>query len=497
MPACLLIAGGALLWPEAMTATFVGFTKSVYDTLGGFLLLSVSAFLLLCLVLACGPWGRVRLGGDDERPEHSTLSWLAMLFAAGIGSGLLFWGVAEPLTHHLAPPRGAPGTAATAREALLVTNYHWGLHAWGCYGLSALVLAYFQYRHGTTALASSPLRHSFRGRWIVPVATVADVVAIFAVVFGTAAAMMTGTLQLRAGIARLLGQDPGTPMLLAIAAALALTSILSAVSGIGRGIKLLSSLNIILASLLLISVLLLAQTGDLLAGFIAQIADYIVHLPQLTIAAHPYLDVIPWRRSWSLPYFMWWIAWAPFVGVFIASISRGRTIRGFVLGVILAPTAISALWFAVFGRAGIAAYEGGADELATVIRTDAAATLFELLAHLPATTALSILAVALMFFFLVTSLDSATYVLAMLAQGGERTPARSRRIAWGLGLGLLATALLFTSTIDTIKAIAVLGAIPFVFILWLQALALVRALWRDRRGADDASSDDVVAPHTR
>jgi glycine betaine transporter len=481
LPLCAAVAAWGILDPGKLGEVAELFTHTVFGALDWFYMAAVTSFLLLCIWLALGRYGSIKLGGPEDEPEFSTVSWIAMLFAAGMGAGLLFWGAAEPLTHLVSPPIGVPSTAATARRAMVLTNFHWGLHAWAVYGIGGLVLAYFGFRKKTPYLAGAPLRAAFRGRWVEPVALLADVIAVLAVAFGVAGSLGMGTLQVQAGLHAVAGvSDSSLTVRVIILVSMAVCYMLSASTGLDKGIKWLSNINMGLAVLLLIFVLGTGPTGFLLSTFVTSLGDYASNLVGLSLRLYPFSDIDDWLASWTLTYFIWWIAWTPFVGIFIARISRGRTVRSFVLAVLLAPSLVSVLWFSVFGGAGFDMQMHGAGGLGALVREDVTAALFSIFDRMPMSELLSGIAIALVFIFIVTSVDSATYVLGMLTSRGSQNPSASRKLAWGIGLGALASTLLFAGDIAAVRAVAVLGAVPFTFILLLQVAALLRVLRTER-----------------
>lgn len=480
LPACAAVAIAGLVSPDALEAWAHVLTRLAFRALDWFILATVSGFVLLCLWLGFGRYGHIRLGAPDERPEFSTPSWLAMLFAAGMGVGLLFWGVAEPLSHFNSPPQGTGGTADAAGVALVRSLFHWGLHAWGIYCFSGLALAYFGFRRRAPHLAGTPIRQVFRGRWVGPVAGLADLVAVLAVAFGVAGSTGTGVMQLQAGLHVVAG-TPGqsTAFAMGILALLVAAYMTSAATGINKGIKWLSNLNMAVAVVLLVFMLLAGPTAFLLRSLFTSLGDYLSGLVDLSLELLPYRGTDPWLETWTLTNFVWWVAWAPFVGVFIARVSRGRTLREFVLGVLLVPTVFSLLWFVVFGGTALHEELYGTGGLARLVREDVTVTLFALFDRLPLSGLLAGGAIVLVFIFLVTSLDSATFVLGMLTSRGSPDPSLGRKAAWGIGVGALGAALLLSGNVHAVRAVSISGAMPFVLILLLQAVALVRALGQE------------------
>ena len=476
-----------MLWPDALESATTLLTSTVFRSLDWFYLASVTAFLAIALFLAFGPYGHVRLGKDAEKPEFSTLSWLAMLFSAGMGAGLLFWGVAEPMSHFANPPLGEPLTPTAARQAMVLANFHWGLHAWAIYCLAALVLAYFRFRHDCAYLPGAPIRSAFRGRWVGPAARVADVIAVLAVAFGVAGAMGLGVLQIQTGLSVASGATlEGTGFAFAILLVLFVAYMASAATALDKGIKWLSNINMLIAIALLLFVLLAGPTAKLLRTFVTGIGDYLSGLVAISFRLYPYEGIGEWLQSWTLTYLIWWIAWAPFVGVFIARISRGRTIREFVLGVLLAPTVFTMLWFAVLGGTAFDQETSGHGGIARLVAEDVTVALFAVFDHLPMSAILTGTGVLLIFVFVITSVDSATYVLSMMTSDGEMNPSRRRKLTWGVLLALLGGALLVTDNVGTVRAIAISGALPFTFVLLLQVGAVLRRIVLDARARKKA-----------
>lgn len=477
---CLPIGMWGVLAPDQMTAAAMQFTTYVMTGASWFWLVLCTGLVILSAALALGPYGKIRLGADDDRPEFSTGSWLAMLFAGGMGAGLLFWGVAEPVTHFDGPPGMLGGTPEAAREAMVITNLHWGLHAWAIYGVCGLVIAYFAFRRGERSLISTPIRAIFRGTAAGRAATAADVLGVIAVVFGLAGSLAMGTLQVRSGLSTVFAIVPTETVSLAILGVLFVFYMLSASTGVDKGIKILSNINISIAIAIMLFVILFGPTEFVLETFVTTIGAYASRLPEMAFKLFPYEGLTDWSVTWTLTYLIWWLAWGPFVGVFIARISRGRTIREFCAGVILVPTLFSILWFSTFG--GSAFYielfgPGGLSELVAADVTDALFAFFE---YFPLSTALSAMAVLLIFIFLVTSADSGTFVLSMMTTNGNLNPPTGHKLIWGILIATLTGATLFSGSVEVARAMAATGAIPFSAILLLQVVGLMRALREDR-----------------
>ena len=477
-----LLVLGFGLWglvsPDVMTAVSVGMVDFVLESIGWLYLALCSGFMVLGGWLAFGRYGRVRLGPDDSRPEFSTVSWLAMLFAGGMGAGLVFWGVAEPVSHFAHPPGDMAGsTPESARQAMMLTNLHWGLHAWSIYAVCALVLAYFIFRRGMPGLISTPIRATLpASRPTRLLGFTSDIVATFAVVFGLAGSLVMGVLQVRAGVTEVFGVAPTTAVSVVILGLLAAAFMLSASTGLSKGIQILSNINMVLVILLLLVVSVFGPTAYIMDAFVNSIGDYIAALPAYSFRILSYENQTDWTSAWTLTYLIWWVAWGPFVGIFIARISRGRTIREFCIGVILIPTLFSIFWFAALGGTSVWIELNGGGGLAELVNEDVATALFAFLDYMPFGTLLGLMALFLVFIFLVTSADSGTFVISMMTSEGTLNPKTSLKLAWGAAITLLTLAILLSGSVEIAKAMAIFGAVPFTLILVVQIVGFLRAL---------------------
>ena len=429
--------------------------------------------------LALSPYGKIRLGQDDDRPEFSTVSWLTMLFAAGMGVGLLYWGTAEPLTHFdFAKSLG--GDRKAASTALFVTNFHWGLHAWAIYALTALVLAYFGFRKGCPQLISAPIEFVFgRRAWTRVVGATSDLLAIVAIAIGLGGSVAMGVFQIQDGVVALLGLETGSSMLTgAIFVALVVSYILPLTVDLGKGMAVLSNIAMATAVSLMLFVLLTGPTSFIMSGVVESIGVYFAGVLPQGFRTYTFLDesVTGWFSDWTLTYMVWWLAWAPFVGVFIARISRGRTIREFVLGVVLVPTVFSMLWFGILGGAGFYGVLHTDIDILDVVRNNASATTFFMLEQLPLTKLTTLATVVAAFLFVVTSVVSAAYVLGMFSSRGDLNPGVRVKLLWGAILGALGLVMILSGSISAIKSIIALGALPFVYIVLLLMVCLLKAL---------------------
>ena len=484
--AALLLIGLFALWgltdPDGMRQVSVALTGTMLTRFGWLVMLLSTAAVGLVAWLGLGRHRHARLGLAGESAEFSNAAWIAMLFAAGMGTGLVTWAVAEPVTHFLQPPGNAVlAPAAAARQAMVLTFLHWGVHAWAIYALCGLVIAWFSFRLGRPPLVSAPLEGLLPGRRGVALKIGADSIGILAVTFGLAATLAMGVLALRSGFGALGFATGSTAVPFLTLLGLGSLAMLSALSGLGRGIRLLSLFNIGLALALMTAVLLIGPTSTLLSILVDSMGAYLAALPELSFRLRPLEGGAQWTADWTLTYLLWWLAWGPFVGVFIARISRGRTVGEFVAGVVIVPTLGSMLWFAVMGGSGLLAVMGqGADgPLAVAVLKEPTSALILMLQALPAGTFLALAAMLLLLTFIVTSIDSAIWVLAMMSSGGAENPSIGARLAWGVALLVLASAMLSVATVEATRAMAILGALPYPIILVLQSVALLRALTHD------------------
>ena len=485
--ACFTIAAGSVLFPDLAVPMLQGFSSWALGWGGDAFVWSASAFIVLLLLLAASPLGKRRLGPSDSSPDFSTLSWWSMLFAAGMGTGLVVWGMAEPMTHAVQMPAGS---GHPIRDAFILTNFHWGFHAWAIYATGALILAYFGFVHGKRYLPGSPIVAEFQGPWARPVARGADVLAMVAIAFGVAGSMAMGTLMVHAGLAEMLGvpaESVGVDW--GILIALFMAYMASSATGLEKGIQWLSNANMIAALLLLSAVFWWGGTSTMLESAWSRGGEYLAFMPRLCSQINPLGVSREWFEGWTVPYMVWWVAWTPFVGIFIARISRGRTIREFIVSVLAVPTLFSMLWFSTFGEIALTASASDPAFYAESVNGDFSSLMtmmFTVFETLPAPQLLTALSTLLAFVFLVTSVDSATFVLGMLSSDGALQPSPSKKWAWGVALLFLGTGFTLTNNMDTIKALIVAGSIPFFGVLWLQVVAFIRTLRRDSRAQGTA-----------
>jgi glycine betaine transporter len=472
-----------VLWgavsPESLSSASTSARSFLAERFGWFYLITATVLLLAAVALAASRFGRVRLGGDAERPEYSTGAWFAMLFSAGMGIGLVFWGVAEPVAHLITPPTAEPGTAEAARDALRYSFFHWGLHPWAIYAVLGLALAYARFRRGWKATISGALRPLLGDRADGPLGVAIDTAAVVATVFGVATSLGLGAAQINGGLAATFeGIGIGSGAQLGIIATVTVLFLVSALTGINRGIKWLSSANVVLALAIFLFVFFTASTGRLAGAFTTTLGGYLTELPRMSLQTGPFDgDRSEWINGWTVFYWAWWISWSPFVATFIARISRGRTIREFVVGVLAVPTLVSGLWFSVFGGAGILAEQDGA----ALSERNTESQLFALFDTLPLGAVAAVLAMVLIVTFFVTSADSATFVLGSLSTVDGRDPARPVTVAWGLLIAAAAAVLLVSGGLDGVQTASIVAAFPFAAVLLLALVALVKALRDEAR----------------
>ncbi|MGO0576840.1 BCCT family transporter [Ornithinimicrobium panacihumi] len=480
-----------LAFPSATASFFSAGSGWIIQNLGWFYILGVTVFLIYLIMTAASRFGRIRLSPQDEPPEHSFTAWFAMLFAAGIGTILMFWGVAEPVNHFANPPMAnvEPGSDAAAKQAMSFTLYHFGLHTWTIFALPSLAFAYFIYQRNLPPRVSS-LFHPLLGDKGIhgPVGKAIDILAIVGTVFGVAVSIALGTLQINAGLSRVLGIDQTALSIMLIVGTVSLVALGSVWLGLDKGVKVLSNVNILAAVALMLFVLVSGPTLHLLRGTIEAVGYYATSLPGLSFWNDAFDDNVGWQQGWTIFYWAWTITWSPFVGIFIARISRGRTIREFVTGVLLAPVSFSVIWYGIFAFASfdiIQNREGGG-QLVDVVTGEGGApvALFEFLSHFPLTTVMSVFSICIVALFFVTSMDSASLVLDSMARGHDddsRVPVH-QRIIWALIIGVVAAVLLTFSPDAGITALSefiTIVGLPFFVMGYLMMWALNRAMRED------------------
>ena len=472
-----------VLWgvldPDGVASVADDVLSWIIATFGWLFVLSTAAFLIFAGVLAFSRFGRVRLGQDDDRPEFRTTSWVAMMFSAGMGIGLMFFAVAEPISHLTAPPAGTarPGSEAAAQQAMALSYFHWALHPWAIYAIVGLSLAYFTYRRGLPNLISSAFYPLLGDRIHGPIGRSIDILAIFATLFGSATSLGLGALQINSGLDFLWGVEPANGIAIAIITVLTVAFVLSAVSGVHRGIQWLSNANMLLAIGLLIFLLVVGPTVFQFETLVESIGGYATTIVPASFRTGAFGDQ-EWLSSWTIFYWAWWISWAPFVGTFIARISRGRTIREFVVGVLLIPSGVSFVWFAVFGGAAIDLQLSGAADLGAITGTPEVA-LFTTLEEFPLSGITSFVVIVLVALFFVSGADAASLVMGMLSSHGSLSPARTVTILWGVATGAAAAILLLANGLSALQQAAIIAAAPFTLVMIGLCVSLFKGLAED------------------
>lgn len=474
------------VWSVAFNDSFTIVSNAAFSLLttdfGWLYLIAMIVFLIFVVYVAFGKYGHIRLGGDDSRPEYSNMTWFGLLFGCGMGVGLVFWGVAEPLSHYLNPIGAEPGTPEAADFAMKSFFMHWGILPWANYAVIGLALAYFMFRKNKKGLISTllePLIGEKRANgWL---GKLVDILAVFATVAGVVTSLGLGTLQINAGFHYMFGLPSTLTVQIIIIVVVSVLYIGSAVSGIDKGIKLISDTNLYVAIGLLVVCFLVGPKIEILNSFINGMGQYIGNFVQDALAINSYGDN-SWLGSWRLFYWAWFIAWAPFVGVFVARISKGRTIREFILGVVLVPALASCVWGSVFGSLGINLGEKGI--LSIEALKEAVANpevgLFVVLKEYPLGFILSLVAIVSLCAFFITSANSGVYVLSMLTTQGAINPPNSKKILWGIIQSVMAIGLLMAGGLKPLQTISLAAAFPFIFIMFATCASFIKALKNEK-----------------
>lgn len=476
----IIVAIGAV-FPTKFGEITSNISSWISTYFGWYYMIITIGMVFFCIFIIFSPIGKLKLGRPQDKPEFNTVSWFAMLFSAGMGIGLVFYGAAEPMSHYLSPPTATPETKAAMTESMRSTFLHWGFHAWAIYGVVALALAYAQFRKGEPGLLSKTLRPLLGDKVDGPIGTIIDVLSVFATVVGVAVSLGMGALQINGGLEYLFGIPNNIFVQGIIIVIVTILFLASAWSGLSKGIQYLSNTNLALASLLLIVTLILGPTILILNMFTSSTGALFD-----TFLFNSF-DVAPlneqkntWLNTWTLYYWGWWMSWSPFVGIFIARVSRGRSIREFILGVMLVPTIISFIWFSVFGVTGI---EVG-KKVPEVFKMSTETQLFGVFHEMPMGIVLSILALALVSIFFITSADSATFVLGMQTTHGSLNPSGMVKVIWGIAQSLIAFVLLLSggdTGLGALQSAAIISAFPFSFVIILMIIAFYKDANQERK----------------
>ncbi|HMM06352.1 MAG TPA: BCCT family transporter [Clostridiales bacterium] len=474
---CLLFLIWTVVAPDQAGAVFSKILSVFSTNFGWLYLLIVSFFIVFLIALAFSKFGKLILGKDGDQPDYTRASWFAMLFAAGMGIGLVFWSVAEPMSHYISPPYGEGSTAESASLAMRYTFTHWGIHPWACYGIIGLPLAYFQFRKDRPALLSScvePLIGEKRAAGTI--GSIINVLAVFATVFGVATSLGLGAMQINSGLHYVLGIPYSNPVVFGIIAVTTALFVTSAVSGIDKGIRMLSNINIVIMAILLLFVFFAGSTLFVTNFFVDSLGQYFSHLIAASFWTDPFGESNGWLNGWTIFYWAWWISWGPFVGGFIARISKGRTIREFVIGTLACPALVCFIFMAIMGGNAIHFDLNGVGSIADSMQNNLSYALFSLLDLFPLAKLTSFVAIMLIVIFFVTSADSSTFVCSMMTAKGVQNPPASLKVFWGAIEGAVAAVLLYVGGLTALQSAAIIAAFPLMFICLAIAAALVKAL---------------------
>ncbi|KPL60079.1 glycine betaine uptake BCCT transporter [Rossellomorea vietnamensis] len=471
------VAYGAIA-PKSFENVTAKMQTFITSTFGWYYLILVTVIVIFCVFLIFSPMGTIRLGKPDEKPEYTRGTWFAMLFSAGMGIGLVFWGAAEPLSHYMTPPTAEGGTDLAIKESMRYTFFHWGIHAWGIYAIVALALAYSKFRKDEPGLISATLKPIFGDKMNGPLGTIIDVLAVFATVVGVATTLGFGAAQINGGLSYLLDIPNNFTVQAIIIGIVTVLFMISAWSGLSKGIKYLSNTNMVLAVLLLVLVFFIGPTLLILNMFTDTIGAYIQNIAAMSFRIAPLNEEHrSWINGWTIFYWAWWISWSPFVGIFIARVSRGRTIREFLIGVLLLPALVSFFWFAVFGTSAIEVQQAGA--ALSDLKTEE--VLFAVFNGFEWSTILSVIAITLIGTFFITSADSATFVLGMQTTYGSLTPPNYVKLTWGLAQSTVALILLYSGGLQALQNALIVAALPFSVIMALMMISLYKSLNQEKK----------------
>ncbi|MBZ9540153.1 BCCT family transporter [Modicisalibacter tunisiensis] len=479
----MVLVGTGAAFPDRFGAAANTALDAIGRYFGWFYLFSVFGFVIFLIALALSKYGKIRLGPQDSKPSYSFFSWVAMLLAAGFGVGLVFYGMAEPMTHFLHPPFGdrEPETAQAARYAIQYSFFDWGIHQWAAFSIVGLIIAYFQFRKGQAGLVSSVLSSVTAKRpGLRKLGPALDVFAVVATIMGVATSIGLAVLQINGGLKSVFGVEESAFWKFSIMGAMFVCYMASAWGGLDKGIKRLSNINLVLCFSLMLYVLATGPTLAILKTITLGIGDYLQHFIGMSLRTSPF-EESGWARNWTVFYWAWVIAWSPFVGTFVARISRGRTIKEYVFGVLVMPPLLACLWIGVFGGAALNMELTGDVGLAAATDDNITSALFQMFELMPFTPVLSIVALLLIFIFLVTSADSATYIVAQMTDGGSINPPLYKRISWGLLIAAICLTLLIAGGLKGLQSASVLSALPFTFILYGMVFVLLKELRGDRK----------------
>lgn len=487
----LIVIGIALtlIYGDAAEEFFNKTQTQVAEFGGWIFVLSVNVFLIFVLFLAFGKYGKIRLGGKDAEPEFKTLSWFSMLFSAGMGIGLLFWSVAEPVTHFGNPPGAEANTVAAAKEAMNYTFLHWGFHAWAIYALVGLALAFFTYSRGLPLTIRSVF-YPFLGDKIYGViGDVIDIFAVLATLFGLATSLGFGVQQVAAGLEQVFGMSSGITTQVLLIAGITGIATISVVLGVDKGVKVLSEWNIRIAVVLLLLVVILGPTLFIFESYLENLGNYFSSVVEISLWNESFTGG-DWQNNWTLFYWGWWIAWSPFVGTFIARVSKGRTIKEFILGVLIVPSLLTFFWITAFGTSALDMILNGDNTIATAVDNDVATALFIFFENFPFTVVLNVVGIILIMGFFITSSDSGSLVIDSLTSGGKIEAPVGQRIFWAITEGAVAAVLLIGGGLGALQTASIATGLPFAIILLIMCFSLYRGLKDEVLKREQSKEDD-------
>ena len=477
-----------LIFKDQAETFFEDLQHSVAENADWFFILCINLFFVFLIYLALGRFGKLRIGGQNAKPEFKTLSWFAMLFSAGMGIGLLFFGVGEPVMHFNTPPTAEAGTAAAAQEAMNFTFLHWGFHAWAVYALVGLSLSYFTYTRGLPLTIRS-IFYPFLGDKIYgKIGDVIDIFAVLATLFGLATSLGFGVQQIASGLNHVFGLPSGTTAQVVLIAIITAIATLSVVLGVDKGVKVLSEWNMRIAVVLLVLALILGPTIFIFRSFVENTGSYLFNFLEISTWSETYTNG-DWQNDWTVFYWGWWIGWSPFVGMFIARISKGRTVREFILGVLLVPSLVTFFWMSAFGSVAIDQVMGGNTGLNDAVNSDIATALFVFFEDYPLSMVINVVAVLLIAGFFITSSDSGSLVVDSLTSGGKIDAPVGQRIFWAVTEGSVAAVLLIGGGLQALQTATIVTGLPFAIILLIMCYSLYKGLKEDLRKLEEKKSE--------
>ncbi|PLR81171.1 BCCT family transporter [Bacillus canaveralius] len=476
----VLLTGAFIIWGIFFTKSLSTITSKIFngtiDYFGWLYLGAALFFVLFSVYLLCSKYGHIRLGKETDKPEFRTISWLAMLFGAGTGVGIIYWSVAEPVFHYTAPPTGEGYTEAATNIAMKYSFFHWGIQPWAIYTVIGLALAFFQFNKRLPASVSSAFYPLLKDKIHGPIGKTIDILAVFATVFGIATSLGLGAMQISGGLEALFGIPNTLTVQITVIVVATILFLFSISTGLKRGIQYLSNTAMILSFLIMLLVLAVGPAFNIFNIFFNTMGSYVSDFFQMSLNLRPF-GKSEWIAGWTLFYWAWWIAWAPFVGMFIARISKGRTIREFIIGVLFVPTLGTFVWLAIFGGSALHIIHNlGHKELAEKITSNVDLAIFSFLDYLPLSSVLSIVGFAVVLIYYITVADTSTFVLGMLSEKGSLDPSNKMKITWGIIQSMVASVLLLAGGLEVLQTASIVAAFPFSIIMVLMCWSLFKAL---------------------